>query len=89
MILTPASYHLQLLWRLRAEEVRSLVDQISHPGAKRVVLEIARRCDRLAELVVLVHSVMTAASQLTGPPNRPASVGASVATLDRCALRPH
>ena len=88
MNLTPSSNHLQLLWLLRAEETRSLVEQASHPKAKRVVLEIAKRCDRLAELVVLVHSVMAAAS-LFGASYRPASNAASTATAERRALRLH
>ena len=57
-----------------------LVEQVSRPKAKRVVLEIAKRCDRLAELVVLGHSVIAAASLSTGAPYRPAGIAASTAT---------
>ena len=56
MKLTTASNHLQSLWRLRADETRSLAEQVSDPQAKRVVLEIALRCERLAELVVLLET---------------------------------
>jgi hypothetical protein len=46
----PAQNFLQSLWQLRAEETRSLVEQVPDPEAKRIVLEIAQRCDRLSEL---------------------------------------
>jgi hypothetical protein len=89
MNLTPSANHLQLLWLLRAEETRSLVEQVSHPEAKRIVLEIAKRCERLAELVVLVHSVMAAASLSISAPYPPAGIAASTATAERRALQPH
>jgi hypothetical protein len=49
-------------WQLRAAEVRSLAKQVSCPEAKRVALEVAWRCERLAKLVVLVQAVRAAAS---------------------------
>jgi hypothetical protein len=52
----------QLLWRLRADEARSLAKQVVDPEAKRVVLEIADRCDRLVELIVLVQAATLSAS---------------------------
>jgi hypothetical protein len=45
------------VWRLRACETRTIAEQVLDLEAKRVVLEIAKRCDRLAELIVLVQAV--------------------------------
>jgi hypothetical protein len=36
-------------WRERAEEVRTLSDQMDHPESRRVLLRIAEDYDRLAE----------------------------------------
>jgi acetolactate synthase small subunit len=55
---TPAPNYLQSLWRLRAEETRSFAEQVLDPEAKRMVLEIAKRCDRLSALIVLVQTAM-------------------------------
>jgi len=58
----PASSHLQSLWRLRACETRAIAEQLSDPDAKRIVLEVARRCDRLVALIALVQAVTRAGS---------------------------
>jgi hypothetical protein len=59
---TSAPNYGQNLWRLRARETRSLAKRVPDPEAKRVVLEIAERCDRLADLMVLVQNMRTTAS---------------------------
>jgi hypothetical protein len=48
---------------LRADETRSLAERVSDPQEKRIVFEIAERCDRLAELVGLVQAATLIASQ--------------------------
>jgi hypothetical protein len=63
MKLTSASHYQQSLWRLRADETRSLAERVSDPQEKRIVFEIAERCDRLAELVGLVQAATLIASQ--------------------------
>jgi hypothetical protein len=35
-------------WRARAAEARTLADQLTHPEAKRLMLEIAEKYERLA-----------------------------------------
>jgi hypothetical protein len=55
----------QNLWRLRARETRLLARRVPDPEAKRVVLEIAERCDRLADLIVLVQTMRATASLRT------------------------
>ena len=37
-----------LYWRDRAEEARIVVDQLTHPGAKKAVLQLAESYERLA-----------------------------------------
>lgn len=55
---TPASIEPKSwVWRLRACETRTIAEQVLDLEAKRLVLEIAKRCDRLAELIVLVQAV--------------------------------
>jgi hypothetical protein len=66
MQLAPAPNYLQALWRLRADETRSLAEQILDPQDKRIVFEIARRCDRVVELIGLVQ-VATLTAALTAP----------------------
>jgi hypothetical protein len=66
MELTPASNYLQSLWRLRADETRSLAERVLDPQEKRIVFEIAKRCDRLAELIGLVQAA-TLTAALTAP----------------------
>ena len=66
MKLAPAPNYLQALWRLRADETRSLAEQILDPQDKRIVFEIARRCDRVVELIGLVQ-VATLTAALTAP----------------------
>ena len=63
MKLTPASHYQQLLWRLRADETRLLAERVLDPQDKRIVFEIAKRCDRLAELVGLVQAATLIASR--------------------------
>ena len=63
---TPAPNYLQALWRLRADETRSLAEQVLDPQDKRFVFEIARRCDRVVELIGLVQ-VATLTASATGP----------------------
>jgi hypothetical protein len=58
----PAPNYQQLLWRLRADETRKLAQQMRDPEAKRTVLKIADRCDRLVELIVLVQAATLPAS---------------------------
>jgi hypothetical protein len=62
MKLTPAPNYLQALWRSRADETRSLAEQVSDPQDKRIVFEIAKRCDRLVELIGLVQAATTTVS---------------------------
>jgi hypothetical protein len=66
MKLTFAPNYLQALWRLRADETRSLAERVLDPQDKRIVIEIARRCDRVAELIGLVQ-VATLTASLTAP----------------------
>jgi hypothetical protein len=66
MKLTPAPNYLQALWRLRADETRSLAERVLDPQDKRIVFEIARRCDRVVELIGLVQ-VATLTASLTAP----------------------
>ena len=66
MKLTPAANYLQALWRLRADETRSLAEQVLDPQAKHMVFEIAKRCDRVVELIELVKAATLSAS-LTAP----------------------
>jgi hypothetical protein len=66
MQLAPAPNYLQALWRLRADETRSLAEQVLDPEDKRIVFEIARRCDRVVELIGLVQ-VATLTAALTAP----------------------
>ena len=63
MKLTLASHYQQSLWRLRADETRSLGERVSNPHEKRIVFEIAKRCERLADLIGLVQAAMLIASQ--------------------------
>jgi hypothetical protein len=62
MKLTPAPNYLQALWRLRADETRSLAEQVLDPQDKLIVFEIAKRCDRLVELIGLVQAATLTAS---------------------------
>ena len=62
MKLTPAPNYLQALWRLRADETRSLAEQVLDPQDKRIMFEIAERCDRVVELIGLVQAAMLTAS---------------------------
>ena len=66
MQLAPAPNYLQALWRLRADETRSLAEQILDPQDKRIMFEIAERCDRVVELIGLVQ-VATLTAALTAP----------------------
>jgi hypothetical protein len=59
---SPSPLYQQSLWRLRAAETRSIAERVSDPNAKRIVLEIAQRCDRLVVLIALVHALTCAAS---------------------------
>jgi hypothetical protein len=36
-------------WRNRAEELRTIAEQLSDPGARNTMLGVATDCDRLAE----------------------------------------
>jgi hypothetical protein len=64
MKLTPAPNYLQALWRLRADETRSLAEQVLDPQDKLIVFEIARRCDRVVELIGLVQVATLTASPM-------------------------
>ena len=66
MQLAPAPNYLQALWRLRADETRSLAEQVLDPQDKRIMFEIAERCDRVVELIGLVQ-VATLTAALTAP----------------------
>jgi hypothetical protein len=56
---------------LRAEETRALAEEVVDPQAKGVLLEIAKRCERVARLAELVQAV-GATPYLTLPlPSRP------------------
>jgi len=66
MKLAPAPNYLQALWRLRADETRSLAEQVLDPQDKRIMFEIAERCDRVVELIGLVQAAKLTAS-LTAP----------------------
>ena len=37
-------------WRKRAEEARTMAADVRDPGARESLLNLARQCDRLAEL---------------------------------------
>ena len=63
MKLALASQNQQSLWRLRADETRLLAERVSDPQEKRIVFEIANRCDRLADLIGLVQAATLIASQ--------------------------
>src|SRR5215468_12580941 len=81
MTRTRAPSFLQSLWRSRADETRSLAERVLDPEAKRIVLQIATRCDRLVELITLVEGEGSASGR-RGP-------GRSTQDVLGCVSRPH
>jgi hypothetical protein len=80
MKLTPAPNYLQALWRLRADETRSLAEQVLDPQDKLIVFEIAKRCDRLVELIGLVQAATLTAS-LAAPDAKSLRAGVPCANI--------
>ena len=44
-------------WRFRAEEARTVADQMTHEGARTIMRRIAMDYDRLTMLAEVAHSV--------------------------------
>jgi hypothetical protein len=47
---TPSLFNDPALWRRRAQETRSIADQLDDPTAKQAMLEVARHYEQIAAI---------------------------------------